>query len=92
MTAPLKNRLKELRARARLTQQEVANLAGVDVIVVSRHENGARGMSHESIKTYARIFKVYTYQLFFEAAGPKDQWHDGEPPPVEQESPSNSLR
>ena len=85
MTAPLNNRLKELRARARLTQQEVANLAGVDAIVVSRHENG-RGMSHETIKTYARIFKVYTYQLYFEAAGPKDEWTDGEPPPVEGEA------
>ena len=86
MTAPLNNRLKELRARARLIQKEVADLAGVNVIVVNRHENGAKGMSHETIRTYARIFMVYTYQLFFEAAGPKDEWTDGEPPPVEEET------
>ena len=78
--------MKELRTRARLTQQEVADLAGVSVIVVSRHETGVRRMSQESIKTYSRIFKVYTYQLFFEAAGPKDEWADGEPPPIEEEA------
>ena len=86
MTAPLNNRLKELRTKARLTQKEVADLAGIDAISVSHHENGARGMSHETIKMYTRIFKVYTYQLFFEAAGPKDEWTDGEPPPVEEET------
>ena len=49
----------------------------VDVVAVNRHENGARRMSHQTIKTYARIFKVYTCQLFFEAEGPKDEWIDG---------------
>lgn len=80
------NRLKELRTRAYLTQQEVANFFGVTIAVVSRHENGTRGLSHDAILRYARLYKVFSYEIFFTAPGSKHEWEDEDPPPVEEES------
>ena len=80
------NRLKELRTRAYLTQQEVADFFEVTVAVVSGHENVARSLSHDAILRYARLYKVFSYEIYFTAPGSKHEWKDGDPPPVEEES------
>ena len=59
-----KNRLRELRDRSRLTQQEVSILTGYTVTAISRHENGSRSLSEEAIAKYAALYKVPTHQLF----------------------------
>lgn len=59
-----KNRLRELRDRSRLTQQEVSTLTGYTVTAISRHENGSRSLSEEAIAKYAALYKVPTHQLF----------------------------
>jgi transcriptional regulator with XRE-family HTH domain len=68
------NRLRELRIRSRLNQTEVATLLGVTPAVVSRHETGVKRLSHDAVIKYARLYKVWSYELFRElgeeAAGP----------------------
>lgn len=61
-----KNRLRELRDRSRLTQQEVSTLTGYTVTAISRHENGSRSLSEEAVDKYARLYKVRTYELFID--------------------------
>ena len=80
------NRIRELRRAARLTQEEVATLLGVGVAVVHRHETGSRGVGHKNIKKYAAIVKCWTYEIFVKAAGPREEWREGNPLPVEEES------
>ena len=62
-----KNRLRELRDRSRLTQEEVATLLGYDHTTVSRHESGDRALDAEDIKKYSRLFKCESYELFLPA-------------------------
>lgn len=64
-----KNRLRELRDRSRLTQQEVSTLTGYTVTAISRHENGSRSLSEEAIAKYAALYKVPTHQLFVDPRG-----------------------
>ena len=65
----IKNRLRELRDRSRLTQQEVSVLTGYTVTAISRHENGSRSLSEEAIAKYAALYKVPTHQLFVDPHG-----------------------
>ena len=74
------NRLKELRDRSRLTQDEVSMITGRDrsrltqdevsmitgfsVATISRHESGSRGLSQDAIDRYSRLYKVRSYELF----------------------------
>lgn len=75
------NRLQILRERSRLTKTEVANMLGVTIGVVSHHENYHRGISHQNILKYARIYKCYTYEIFVDAQYTEDTWvEDGENP------------
>jgi len=62
-----KNRLRELRDRSRLTQEEVARLLDYDHTTVSRHESGDRALDAEDIKKYSRLFKCESYELFLPA-------------------------
>ena len=62
----MKNRLKELRDRSRLTLQEVSIITGYSVPTISRHESGGRGLSEEAADKYAALYKVPTHQLFME--------------------------
>lgn len=62
--AIIKNRLKELRDRSRLTLQEVSLITGYSVPTISRHESGERGLSEEALVKYASLYKVHTYELF----------------------------
>lgn len=61
-----KNRLRELRDRSRLTQEEVSTLTGFSVAAISRHESGSRSLSEEAIVKYATLYKVPSYQLFLD--------------------------
>lgn len=62
-----KNRLRWLREnRSHLTLEEMSRLTGYDISTISRHESGERGLSSETISTYARIYKVESHELFFE--------------------------
>lgn len=61
-----KNRLRELRDRSRLTQEEVSILTGFSVAAISRHESGSRSMSEDVIARYASLYKVPSYQLFID--------------------------
>lgn len=60
----VKNRLKELRDRSRLTLQEVSLITGYSVPTISRHESGGRGLTEEALVKYASLYKVHTYELF----------------------------
>lgn len=60
-----KNRLKELRDRSRLTLQEVSILTGFSVPAISRHESGGRSLSEEALVKYANLYKVHTYEIYY---------------------------
>ena len=64
MSAPVKNRLAELRQQSRLTQKEVAKILERDVVTISRHENGHTSLSRGDIEAYARLYKGRTVELF----------------------------
>lgn len=59
-----RNRLRELRDRSRLTQEEVSLVTGYSVAAISRHENSSRGMTQEAIEKYASLYKVHTFEIF----------------------------
>lgn len=62
-----KNRLSELRARSRLTQEEVAILMNInDITIISKHENSKRPLTNEVITKYAKLYKVQTHEIFFD--------------------------
>lgn len=63
-----RNRLRELRDRSRLTQEEVSTLTGISVAAISRHENCSRGLSRDAIEKYAGVYKVRTYEIFVDPA------------------------
>ena len=65
------NRLRELRTRSGLSQQEVADrLGGVSPAVISRHETGKLRLSHPAVIKYSRIYKVWSYELFHDPDDP----------------------
>lgn len=66
MAEIIKNRLRELRDRSRLTLQEVSTLTGFSVAAISRHENGSRGITEDALVKYAALYKVHTYEIFIE--------------------------
>ena len=53
----LPNRIRELRLRQKLTQAELALLIGKDASTVAKQEIGARPVSREELRAYARVFK-----------------------------------
>ena len=60
------NRLKPLREKAGLTQEEVAILVGYDVTTVCKHENATRRLTEDAIARYSKVYKVPTHLLFQE--------------------------
>lgn len=70
------NRIKLLRWRSRLTQTELGILVRLDATIVSRHENGKRGLSSEHIVRYAAVFKCQTHELFLETSDFGQAWSD----------------
>ena len=56
----LGNRLKTLRIKKKLTQQQLADLLGLTKSVISAYENGLRYPAYDVLIKIARIFKVST--------------------------------
>lgn len=54
------NRLKTLRIKKKLTQQQLADLLGLTKSVMSAYENGLRYPAYDVLIKIARIFKVST--------------------------------
>lgn len=54
------NRLKTLRIKKKLTQQQLADLLGLTKSVISAYENGLRYPTYDVLIKIARIFKVST--------------------------------
>ena len=54
------NRLKTLRIKKKLTQQQLADLLGLIKSVISAYENGLRYPAYDVLIKIARIFKVST--------------------------------
>lgn len=54
------NRLKTLRIKKKLTQQQLAGLLGLTKSVISAYENGLRYPAYDVLIKIARIFKVST--------------------------------
>lgn len=63
------NRIKELRERSRLTQEELGKLLGVDATTISKHETGDRALSDDKVMAYAKVFKVSTHEIFVNLEG-----------------------
>lgn len=62
------NRIKDLRLRSRLTQSELAQLVGLSLSTVCKHEAKHRGLTDDAIARYAQVFKVKTYEIFVDRA------------------------
>ncbi len=60
------NRLRELRARVRLTQEEVAKIVDLHFTTVSKHESMTRPLSPKDVEAYAKLYKVDSYEIFME--------------------------
>lgn len=52
------NRIKELRQEKKLTQKELANLLGVNMVTLSRYENNNRNPKIDKLEKMAEIFGV----------------------------------
>lgn len=63
-TGPAATRIRHLRERSRLTQEELSLLTGLDVTTISKHENGSRSVDEEAVRLYSRVFKSSSYELF----------------------------
>ena len=64
MSEIVKNNLKSLRDRSRLTLEEVSILTGYDTTTISKHENFQRALTDEAIVKYSRLYKCMTHELF----------------------------
>lgn len=60
------NRLKVLRERSRLTQDEVSRILDMDTTTISRHESGSRNLTPSVIKKYAELYKTESYEIFLD--------------------------
>lgn len=62
----MNNRIRELRQRIGLTQEEVAVLAGTTETSLSRWERGERPLTPAIISILTKIFKIRSWELFFD--------------------------
>jgi transcriptional regulator with XRE-family HTH domain len=69
-----KNRLRDLRARSRLTEREVAKILDITPEAVLAFESGERPLTQNAIIRFSRLYKVYTYELFENPVRPEDPW------------------
>ena len=65
----MRNRIRELREKANLTQREVAVLLDVDESDISKWEAGKRALTPGTIEKFAALFKVSTWELFLDRKG-----------------------
>lgn len=65
-----RNRIRELRKQAKLTQDELGRLAGVSQEAISQLENDKRPLTVDWMRTFARIFSVSTVDLLADEDNP----------------------
>lgn len=58
-------RLKELRKLNKLTQEQLAELIGLDPKQICRIENGACFTTFETLQKISKIFNIEIYDLFY---------------------------
>jgi transcriptional regulator with XRE-family HTH domain len=71
-----------LRLRSRLTQEELGRIVGISESAVNRHESGDRRLDLETLRAYARAFKVPTVALFMRP----DEIGDAEAPAWDEQN------
>lgn len=59
----VKNRIKELRKKKKLTQQELAKLVGMDYTHIGRIENGERTLDVEYLDKFAQALDCEPYEI-----------------------------
>lgn len=64
------NRIRELRKKAGLTQDELAQLAGISQPAISQIENDTRPLTVDWMRTLARIFACSTADILGEEDNP----------------------
>ena len=57
-------RLKEIRKAKGLTQSQLAELSNIEVMSVSRIENGTHFPKKENIESFAKVLKIDVKELF----------------------------
>jgi plasmid maintenance system antidote protein VapI len=62
--SPPPNRIEDLARRSRLWHTDVATLMGITEERLRRHIHGRAFIRHDEVLRYARIFKVWTYEVF----------------------------
>ena len=60
----VRNRIRELRKRMNLTQEELAKLVEEDVSTVAKHEKSVRNLSAVQVDRYAAVLKVPVAEIF----------------------------
>lgn len=60
----LKNRLREHRVHAGMSQDKVAKELGISFVTVSRHETGHNGLSRDMAVKYAKLYGVAAAELY----------------------------
>ena len=68
------NRIRELRQKKQLTQEELARLLGVDRSAVARWETGSNLPRAEKLITLARVFGCSVDELLTDL--PLERWKD----------------
>lgn len=68
----MKNRLKELRLQKGWTQDDAAEVAGINQSTYQRLESGKRRLHGDAMQALAKAFCVEAYQLIFDPAGDAD--------------------
>ncbi len=70
----LGKRIKEIRKRAGLTQEKLAELAGIETPSLSNIENGKNYPNYETLEKISSALNVRPFELYlFEHFMPKDQ-------------------
>ncbi len=71
-------RLRELRASRQWSQEQLANLSGLNLRTIQRLESGAR-ISTESLRALAAVFEVPAESLLAGASGSRPAGPQGHP-------------
>lgn len=79
MTSNLTNfgaRLKDLRLRAKLTQQQLGDIVHVSKVSISGYERGERSPDTETLRNLANYFEVSVDYLLNGEEGYQKEWSD----------------
>jgi transcriptional regulator with XRE-family HTH domain len=79
MTSNLNNfgtRLKDLRLRAKLTQQQLGDIVHVSKVSISGYERGERSPDTETLRNLANYFEVSVDYLLNGLEGYQKEWSD----------------